>query len=78
MGLIRDKLEYKEFRNSKNDFTLRSLLGKDIRKTLDKLDQYEQQLINDIDNGTFTELIISKKEVNKTGKEIIYYKTVLK
>ena len=43
------------------------------RKTLDKLNQYERQLIKDIDSGDFAELLISKKE-SKDGKEVIYYK----
>lgn len=73
LRLVRSKLEYKKYRESSNDFTLRSLLEKDIRKTLDKLNQYERQLIKDIDSGDFAELLISKKE-SKDGKEVIYYK----
>ena len=41
LRLVRNRLEYKEFSESTKDFTLRSLLGKDIRKALDKLNQYE-------------------------------------
>lgn len=75
LRLIKNKLEYKD-KTSSNDFTIRSLLGKDIRKTLDNLNKYEQQLIKDIDDGTFSELEISKKESNEKGQEINYYKVV--
>lgn len=78
LRLVRNRLEYKEFSESTKDFTLRSLLGKDIRKALDKLNQYEQQLIKDIENGSFTSLSISKRETKESGKNIVFYKTVLR
>ena len=77
LRLVRSKLEYKKYRESSNDFTLRSLLGKDLRKTLDKMNQYEQQLIKDIEEGKFNQLIISKKELNDKGKEVVYFKVKL-
>lgn len=78
LRLVRNRPEYKEFSESTKDFTLRSLLGKDIRKALDKLNQYEQQLIKDIENGSFTSLSISKRETKESGKNIVFYKTVLR
>ena len=72
LRLIKNKLEYKDITSS-NDFTIRSLLGKDIRKTLDKLNEYEQQLIKDINDGVFSELEVSRKNSNGKGKEIFYY-----
>ena len=72
LRLLKNKLEYKD-RTSSNGFTIRSLLGKDIRETLDNLNEYEQQLIKDIWDGAFSELEVSKKNSNGNGKEIFYY-----
>lgn len=71
--LIKEKLSIKVNRENTNEFTIRSLLGNDIRRTLDKLDQYEQELQREINANTFTELVIARQE-QKNGKNITYYK----
>lgn len=73
LSLVKDKLSYKINRENSNEFTIRSLLGDDIRRTLDKLDKYEEELQKEIESATFSELLIARKE-EKSGKNIVYYK----
>ncbi len=77
LSLVRSKLKYAPYTDTSHDFTIRSLLGKDIRKVLDNLNQYEQRLINDINASKFQELTISNRNNEERDGKVVYYKSVL-